>query len=269
MGIAQNGKGMGKKMIEIKNIEFSYKNTKKILDDITFDMKENHFIAILGNNGAGKSTLLKCINGINTSDNGTVAISGENVLTMHRREVAKRIAYVAQKNEGSRVTVFDTVLLGRKPYIKWDATDEDLKLVDEIIEQMGLNEFKLRYIDEISGGELQKVMLARALAQQPKLLLLDEPTSSLDPRNQYEVLSIIKNIAKNKNIAVIIVIHDLNLALRYCDRFLFIKNEKIYSYGDIQTMTADCIEHVYEMPVAVQDFNGIKIVIPLPEEKIS
>lgn len=256
-------------MIEIKNIEFSYKNTRKILDNITFDMKENHFIAILGNNGAGKSTLLKCINGINTSDNGTVTISGENVLTMHRKEVAKRIAYVAQKNEGSRVTVFDTILLGRKPYIKWDATKEDLKLVDEIIEQMGLNEFKLRYIDEISEGELQKVMLARALAQQPKMLLLDEPTSSLDPRNQYEVLSIIKNIAKNKNIAVIIVLHDLNLALRYCDRFLFIKNEKIYSYGDIQTMTADCIEHVYEMPVAVQDYKGIKIVIPLPEEKIS
>ena len=260
---------MGIEMIEIKNIEFSYRSEKKILDDITFDMKENHFIAILGNNGAGKSTLLKCLNGINISNKGTVLISGENVLTMHRREVAKRIAYVAQKNEGSRVTVFDTVLLGRKPYIKWDATEEDLKLVDDIIEQMGLNDFKLRYIDEISGGELQKVMLARALAQQPKLLLLDEPTSSLDPRNQYEVLSIIKNIAKTKNIAVIIVIHDLNLALRYCDRFLFIKNEKIYSYGDIHTMTADCIEAVYEMPVAVQEFNGIKIVIPLPEEKIS
>ncbi len=255
-------------MIEINNIEFSYKNTKKILDDITFDMKENHFIAILGNNGAGKSTLLKCINGINTSEKGTVFISGKNVLKMHNREIAKRIAYVAQKNEGTRVTVFDTVLLGRKPYIKWDATEEDLKLVEKIIEQMGLSEYKLRYIDEISGGELQKVMLARALAQQPKLLLLDEPTSSLDPKNQYEVLSIIKNIAKKENIAVIIVIHDLNLALRYCDRFLFIKNEKIYSYGDIQTMTANCIEHVYEMPVAVEDFNGIKIVIPLPEETL-
>lgn len=256
-------------MIEIKDIEFSYKNTKKILDEISFDLKENQFIAVLGKNGAGKSTLLKCINGIHALANGIVSISGENILNMHRREAAKRVAYVAQKNEGTRVTVFDTVLLGRKPYIKWDATDEDLKLVDEIIQQMGLNEYKLRYIDEISGGELQKVMLARALAQEPKLLLLDEPTSNLDPRNQYEVLSIIKNIAKRRNIAVIIVIHDLNLALRYCDRFLFIKNEKIYSYGDIQTMTEECIEHVYEIPVAVEEFNGIKIVIHLPEEQIS
>lgn len=256
-------------MIEIKNIFFSYKNTKKILNDITFDIKENHLIAVLGNNGAGKSTLIKCISGINRTDSGIVAIDGEDVLAMHRKEAAKRIAYVAQKNEGSRVTVTDAVLLGRKPYIKWDATDEDLKLVNEIIEQMGLGDFKLRYIDELSGGELQKVMLARALAQKPRLLLLDEPTSSLDPRNQYEVLSIIKNIAKNNNIAVIIVIHDLNLALRYCDRFLFIKDEKIYSYGDIQTMNADCIGYIYGMPVSVQEFNGIKIVIPLPEEKIS
>lgn len=147
--------------------------------------------------------------------------------------------------------------------------EDDLKLVYEIIEQMGLNEYRPKYIDEISGGELQKVMLSRALAQQPELLLLDEPTSSLDPKNQYEVLSIIKNISKAKNIAVIIVIHDLNLALRYCDRFLFLKNETIYSYGGINTMTAQCVEHVYEIPVAIQDFNGIKVVIPLPEEKIS
>ncbi|RDU25120.1 ABC transporter ATP-binding protein [Anaerosacchariphilus polymeriproducens] len=251
-------------MIKINNIDFSY-SSRKILENISFDILENNLIAILGNNGAGKSTLLKCINGINTLEKGTIYISGQDVLAMNRKEVAKRIAYVAQKNEGSRVTVFDTVLLGRRPYIKWDASDEDIKIVDKIIGQMGLEEFKLRYIDEISGGELQKVMLARALAQQPRLLLLDEPTSNLDPKNQYEVLSIVKNISKSNNIAVIIVIHDLNLALRYCDRFLFIKNKSVYSYGGIEVMTNDNIEFVYEMPVSVQSFNGVRMVIPMPQ----
>lgn len=252
-------------MISISNISFGF-NSKKILNDISFDIEDNQFIAILGNNGAGKSTLLKCLNGIYHAKNGMVYVSGEETLSMHRSEAAKRIAYVAQKNEGSRVTVFDTVLLGRKPYIKWDVTKNDIHIVKNIIEQMGLEKLQLRYIDEISGGELQKVMLARALAQQPKFLLLDEPTSSLDPRNQYEVLRIIREISKQRGIAVAIVIHDLNLALRYCDKFLFVKDGDIFSYGGMETMTPECLEEVYKMPVAIQDYSGIKVVIPIPDE---
>lgn len=252
-------------MVNIKNISFSYNQTSPILNDISFDIEENHFIAILGNNGAGKSTLLKCINGIHSVSDGTIYISGEDTLSMHRKEVAKRIAYVEQKNQSSRITVFDSVLLGRKPYIKWDVTNDDIALVESIIHEMHLDDLKLRYIDELSGGELQKVMLARALAQQPKLLLLDEPTSNLDPKNQHEVLSIVKKIAKTNHIAVAIVIHDLNLALRYCDRFLFIKDQNIYSYGDEHTMTPACIEDVYGIPATIQEFEGIKIVIPLPK----
>lgn len=254
-------------MIEIKNISFAY-DSKKIIDDICFDIGDNQFIAILGNNGAGKSTLLKCLNGIYHAKGGMVYVSGEETLSMRRNEAAKRIAYVAQKNEGSRVTVFDTVLLGRKPYIKWDATNNDLDIVKNIIRQMELENIKLRYIDEISGGELQKVMLARALAQQPKFLLLDEPTSSLDPRNQYEVLRIIRRIAKEREIAVAIVIHDLNLALRYCDKYLLLKDGTIFSYGGLETMTPECLEAVYKMPVAIQDYNGFKVVIPIPDDKV-
>lgn len=253
-------------MIEIKEFTFSYKKNKKILDNISFDVKEHQMIAILGNNGAGKSTLLKCIGGIYTPK-GVMSISGENVVQMGGKELAKRIGYVAQKNETSQMTVFDTVLLGRKPYIKWDATEKDYSIVEEIIDQLGISKLKLQYIDEISGGELQKVMIARALAQQPKLLLLDEPTSSLDPKNQYEVLSTIRRIAKSKKIAVIMVIHDLNLALRYCDRFLFLKGEKIYSYGNIKTMTDACLSEVYDIPVSLVEVQGIKVVIPFMEEE--
>lgn len=253
-------------MIEIRNISFAYDTNTEILENISFDIEDNQFIAILGNNGAGKSTLLKCLNGIYNSKGGTVFVSGQDTLSMHRSEVAKRIAYVAQKNEGSRITVFDTVLLGRKPYIKWDATKKDIAIVKNIIKKMELDNLQLKYIDEISGGELQKVMLARALAQQPKFLLLDEPTSSLDPRNQYEVLRIIRGIAKECGIAVAVVIHDLNLALRYCDKYLFLKDGNIYSYGGLDTMTPECLEAVYNMPAAIADYKGIKVVIPIPEK---
>lgn len=253
-------------MINIKDISFSYPS-KQVLNDICFDIEKDQCVAVLGNNGCGKSTLLKCMNGIYQAKDATVYVCGEDVLHMHRQEAAKRIAYVAQQNEGYRMTVFDTVLLGRKPYIKWDATKEDHALVEEIIRKMGLETFKLRYVDELSGGEMQKVMLARALAQQPKFLLLDEPTSNLDPRNQYEVLKQIRSIAKEQKIAVAIVIHDLNLALRYCDRFLFVKEGEIYAYGGVEIMTADCLEAVYEMPVEVKEYKGVQVVIPMPEDE--
>lgn len=255
-------------MVNIANINFSYNNIFNVLEDISFDIDGNQFIAILGNNGAGKSTLLKCINGIYESQNGTVYISGENVLTLKKNEIAKRVAYVAQKNEGTGITVFEAVLLGRKPYIKWDASDEDIKIVNDIIDQMGLERFKTRYLDELSGGEIQKVMIARAIAQQPQLLLLDEPTSSLDPKNQHEVLAMVKKVAKTNNISVIMVIHDLNLALRYCDKFLFIKDKEVHSYGDSDIVSPECIEDVYEIPVMVEEYNSFKMVIPMPELKI-
>lgn len=250
-------------MIQVRDIAFTYDQVP-ILNEISFDIEQNQCIAILGNNGAGKSTLIKCINMINKPNDGYVVVEDENLLDLNRNEVAKRIGYVAQKNEISRLTVFDAVLLGRKPYIKWNAQKEDLEIAESFIEKLELSEFKMRFIDELSGGELQKVMVARALAQQPKLLLLDEPTSNLDPKNQYEVLNLVRTIAKEQNIAVAIVIHDLNLALRYCDKFLFIKESKIYSYGGIESMTAKCIETVYDMPVKVVEIDGIKMAIPYP-----
>ena len=174
------------------------------------------------------------------------------------------MAYVAQKNEISDCTVYDAVLLGRKPYIKWKVTENDHKVVKRAIETMELQAFEMRNISELSGGELQKVMLARALAQEPKLLLLDEPTSSLDPRNQYSVMRQICRISKSENIAVIVIIHDLNLAMRYCDRFLFLKDGKIFSYGGQEIMTKACLESVYEMAFDIIDYNGTKVSIPCP-----
>ncbi len=252
-------------MIEVKNLDFCYKKDKVILSQVAFDAIEGQCIAVLGNNGAGKSTLIKCLNHILEPQKGYIYVNGENVCDFKRNEIAKRMAYVAQHNTVDKFTVFDSVLLGRKPYIRLEPKQEDIEITESIIKRMGLESFALRYVDELSGGERQKVMLARALAQQPRVLLLDEPTSNLDLRNQYEVLATVQEIARQDNISVIIVIHDLNLALRYCDRFLFVKDSKIYTYGGPEVMTPGNISFVYEMPVAVETICGVSMVVPLPQ----
>lgn len=250
-------------MIKIENISYSYsRSSKTVLNDICFELEQGQCLAVLGNNGAGKSTLLKCIDRICPTDGAGVFIDGQNVFEMSSRTMAQNIAYVPQNSEMVNMTVFDTVLLGRKPYIKWDVSSEDREIVSGIIDKMGLNELSLRNVSELSGGEAQKVMIARALAQQPKLLLLDEPTSNLDPYNQHEMLHIIRDIAREQNIAVILIIHDLNLAMRHCDKFLFLKNAEVYSFGGNETVNPETIESVYGLRVDIIQNRGINIIVP-------
>lgn len=247
-------------MIEVRDISFSY-GRNEVLKGVSFDVARGECVGILGNNGAGKSTLVTCLNKIRTPRRGGVFIDGEDVLKMSRPEAARRISYVAQKNEMSQMTVFDSVLLGRKPYFKWAVSQEDIDICTETIEAMGLSAFALRLVNELSGGELQKVMLARALVQQPKLLLLDEPTSNLDPKNQYEMMALVQNLTKTRGISSVIVMHDLSLALRFCDRFLFIKDGAVFRYGDESAVTEETIESVYGIKAAVETVRGRKIVV--------
>jgi len=247
-------------MIEIKNISFSYGRIEAV-KDVSFDVQSGECVGILGNNGSGKSTLITCINKIRTPLTGSVYIDAQDIHKMSRLETAKRVSYVAQKNEMNQVTVFDSVLLGRKPYIKWAVSQEDVDICDETIEKIGLSAFRMRYIDELSGGELQKVMLARALVQQPKLMLLDEPTSNLDPKNQYEMMALVRDLTIERSISSIIVLHDISLALRYCDRFLFIKDGEVYGYGDESIVTTEAIFDVYGVKASIEVINGRKIVV--------
>lgn len=249
-------------MIEVKNLEFSYKKTSsKVLDDITCDLEQGHMIAILGNNGAGKSTLLKCLNRINKINSGGIFVDGKDIYGMSLRNMAQQIAFVPQRSDPTQTLVFDAVLLGRRPYIQWDISNQDKQIVNDVIHQMGLEQYASRYINELSGGELQKVMLARALAQQPDYLLLDEPTSALDPKNQHEILRIVQKISREQNISVVIVIHDLDLAVRYCDRFLLMADSKVYSYGDVSTVTQRAIKDVYDLDADIIEYNGKKLIV--------
>ena len=219
-------------MLNVENLSFHYRNGPEILRQVSFSLEDGQFLAILGNNGAGKSTMLKCFNQILRVEGGHVWMDGEDLLTMTHREVAQRVAFVSQNIPSTQMTVHDVVMLGRRPYMRWGFTEEDHRIVHEAMDRLHLSDMRGRFLNELSGGERQKVMLARALAQQPKVLLLDEPTSSLDIQNQYQVLDIVRDICRTSTITAVMVIHDLNLALRFCDRFLLLKDGQVYRSGD-------------------------------------
>ena len=250
-------------MIEVKNISFSYGGKKgtDVLKDISFSVKPGECVGILGNNGVGKSTLITCLCKIRTPKSGSVFIDNLDVHKMKRPDMARLLAYVAQKNKITQMTVFDSVLLGRKPYMKISVSKEDIEICEQIIEQVDISELKLRYVNELSDGEQQKVMLARALVQQPKVLLLDEPTSNLDMKNQHEMLAFVRKTALETNATVLMVLHDINLALRYCDRFLFLKSGKVHKYGCESIVTKETIADVYAINGKLIDLNGRKTFV--------
>lgn len=248
-------------MLSVENLQFHYQGGPKVLKKINFSLGDGEFLAILGNNGAGKSTMLKCFNHIITPDAGEVLLNGENLLKMSAKEVARRIAFVAQNVPDTQMTVHDMVMLGRRPYMSWTFTERDHQIVHEAMERLKVSEFRGRFLNRLSGGERQKVMLARALAQEPRLLLLDEPTSSLDLKNQYQVLQIVKDICHETGISAIVVIHDLNLALRFCDRFLLMQQGEVYRYGDAGILDREAIWKVYGVHGEVVPAGGQRVVI--------
>ena len=249
-------------MIEVTGLNFSYRCGRQILYDVSFSAPSGSCMAILGNNGTGKSTLLKCFAHLLRPQSGRVLVDGEDLLSMSFSQAARTVALVSQNAPASRLTVYDMVLLGRKPYMKWDFSDQDRALTEEALTLLGLEKLALRYADQLSGGEQQKVQLARALVQQPRLLLLDEPTSNLDLRNQYEVLELVSSLCRERNITAVVVIHDLNLALRFCDRFLLLHGGQVYACGDTSAVTPRAIREVYGMEAAVRQVDGVPIVVP-------
>ncbi|HIX58509.1 MAG TPA: ABC transporter ATP-binding protein [Candidatus Blautia gallistercoris] len=248
-------------MLNVKNLKFHYQGGPQVLKEINFKLEDGRFLSVLGNNGAGKSTMLKCFNRIIDPEEGSISLDGEEIRRIPIREVAKRIAFVAQTVPSTQMTVHDMVMLGRKPYMQWGFTENDHRIVHEAMDRLGLTEMRGRFLNELSGGERQKVMLARALAQRPKLLLLDEPTSSLDLKNQYQVLQTVKDICHETGIAAIMVIHDLNLALRFCDRFLLMRDGAVFRYGDAQVIDREAIWQIYGVQGETADVRGQKIVM--------
>ena len=251
-------------IVATNNLHFAY-NGVDILREINFQVRPGELLAILGPNGVGKTSLLKCLNTIHRPRSGTVLVEGRDVLRMRLNDVATCIGYVAQKSETSRLSVFDAVLMGRKPHIRWRTSARDLEIVEGALRHLHLDDKTLRFIDQLSGGELQKVCIARALVQEPRLLLLDEPTSALDLKNQIEIMRLLRRVVDEHQIGAVMTMHDLNKAMRYADSVLMLKDGQIHSHGKTSQVTAAMIEAVYGLPVAIHHINGYPLVVPLEE----
>lgn len=248
--------------LRARDVAFAYGRNKPILERVCADIVPGSFLAVLGVNGCGKSTLLGCLDGMIAPARGTVELSGKALASYPRDERAKKIALVAQHSHANRLTVFDALLLGRKPYVKSAPNDADVAAVERVVEELNLRNLALRYVDELSGGEYQKVIIGRALVQETDVLLLDEPTNNLDMANQAEVMSLIRSIVDERGIAAAAVMHDLNLSLRYCDRFLMVKDGLVAAYGGVEAITPENIENVYGLKAEIIEHRGRRIVVP-------
>lgn len=250
--------------LKVSNVKFGY-NSTPVLDDISFELNSSEIIGIVGPNGAGKSTLIRCIDNILKPLQGSILLDGADINAMTRMEIAKSMGYVPQTTH--RVfpaTIFDTVLMGRRPHLGWKSSDQDIDIVLEILELLGIMEFAMRDFNEISGGQQQKVLIARALAQDADILLLDEPTSNLDIRHQLEVMNIMKDIVHKKGISAVMAIHDLNLASRYTDRILMMNGGRIFAAGDPESvLTNKNIKRAYGVEALVKSDGDKPYIIPV------
>ncbi len=245
--------------IKLSNVHFSYNAHQPVLHDINMILDTPGLTCILGPNGVGKSTLIKCINKLLSPTGGEVILDGRSVKDYTLSELSKVMGFVpASSSDNFSMNVVDTVLMGRHPFQKLWSEKEDLHIVYETLKALNITHLAMRDYDELSAGQHQKVALARGLAQQPAVLLLDEPTANLDVRHQVNVIELLHKLAHEKGMAIIMVSHDLNIAVRYADKVIVMSTPGvIYKMGlPNDVITEETIRYVYGMNCQIIEVEG-------------
>ena len=255
-------------LLEVRNLSFSY-SENRVLEEIDLSIPENELVSVLGINGAGKSTLLKCLNRIITPQTAEIKLKSKDVQELDLVEISKLISYVPQSVRSSfSMDVFDVVLLGRRPYINWRIGERDREVVSETLRFLNLEDFAFRKFNKLSGGERQRIIIAKAIAQEPQLFLLDEPTSDLDLKNQIQVMKKLKSLVSDpeSSKSALVAIHDINIAARFSDRIILLSDGKIVADGTpIEVLTSENIAKVFgvtsEISLPTSVFEPLRVFV--------
>jgi iron complex transport system ATP-binding protein len=255
-------------LLNVDQVSFSY-GTIEAVKDLSFSVARGEVFGLLGPNGSGKSTVVRLLSCVLAPRSGRISLAGQDLGSYKREELARQIAVVPQETTIELpFSVLEVVLMGRSPHLGRFGFEraEDLAVTHRVMEQTGIAELATREIHELSGGERQRVILARALAQEPRVLLLDEPTAFLDIRHQVEVYDLVKDLSRQDELAVVAILHDLNLAALYCDRLALLKSGRLFCLGTPeQVLTYANIKEVYETEVYIglNDITGKVHILPL------
>ncbi|MCX5812929.1 MAG: ABC transporter ATP-binding protein [Proteobacteria bacterium] len=254
-------------VLSVIKLNFGY-GQRPVLQDITFSVERDTICGLLGPNASGKTTLLKCIDGVLTPKDGSVQVEGNSVRRLGRRDVARLMAVVPQQTTVVfSFTALQMVVMGRAARLTRFRlpSARDYSEAEAAMDGLGIAALAERFFNELSGGEKQLVLLARALFQDTQILLLDEPTSHLDFKNQFMLMDVIRDVTKKKHLTTLVSLHDPNLAARYCDRMVMLKAGRLYKEGSKDAVfEQDTLEQVYGMKVRVENTSeGTSVVVPV------
>lgn len=248
-------------MLKIENLSFKYhKNSPLILDDISLSLNDGEIGIILGKNGVGKSTLFKLIVGLIKPKSGDIFVDEFDLNKMKSKDRAKLISYVPQTIEFGDLSVYETILSGRVSHYSLFPSKKDEEIVQNVIKEMHLEGFLNKNVNELSGGERQKIAIARALVQEPRVLIFDEPTGNLDIGNEQLILDEAHKICRNKNISILISIHDISIASYYGDKFFLLKDNKIKYSGDKEVINETNISDIFDVKATIKDIDNKKFI---------
>jgi iron complex transport system ATP-binding protein len=251
--------------ITVQNLTFSYRSTPT-LNKVSLQLCDSEVLGMVGPNGSGKTTLIKCINKILEPKQGQILLGEQTLNKMSRLDVAKQIGYVPQSTLGNSevTTVFEMALMGRRPHITWQSSEKDEEIVWKALKTLNVEHLAMRNFYELSGGEQQRVLVARSIAQEAKVLLLDEPTSNLDIRHQLEVMDLTRKLVVKEKLSAAVAIHDLNLAARYCDKVVMMKEGKVFAAGEAKAvLSAENIAVAYGVEVEIGYCKNNPYIIPV------